>query len=49
MFNFDALTLDGVSRESIASELEGRGGRVVVSVPNPNDIVSAITEAVASG
>ncbi len=45
MFNFDALTLDGVSRESIAAEIQNRGGKVVVSVPDPGALVSAVAEA----
>ncbi len=42
MFNFDQVTLDGITRTSIVEELERRGARVKVSVPSPSDILDAL-------
>lgn len=42
MFNFDRLTLDGTSQLMVTDEIERRGGRVVVCVPNPPDILDAL-------
>lgn len=42
MFNFDELTLDGVSRLEVEREVERRGGKTVVCIPNPEDILNAI-------
>ena len=47
MFNFDALTLDGVPQQEILREIERRGGRVAVSVPNPSDLLEAVAAALA--
>ncbi|MBR3158178.1 MAG: DUF512 domain-containing protein [Atopobiaceae bacterium] len=46
MFNFDAMTLDGVSAATIETELERRGAKVLISVPSPHallEVLSALT------
>jgi hypothetical protein len=43
MFNFDHLTLDGVSLEAIETEICGRGGAVRLSVTSPFDLVSCVS------
>ena len=42
MFNFDRVTLDGRRQEDIIEELERRGAKVVVAMPNPTDILDAL-------
>ncbi|MBR3225918.1 MAG: DUF512 domain-containing protein [Atopobiaceae bacterium] len=42
MFNFNKLTLDGVSQGDIVREIERRGGQAIVSVPNPGNLLDAV-------
>ncbi len=42
MFNFDAVTLDGISSEEIESELARRGAQVIVAVPSPHSLLDAL-------
>ena len=42
MFNFDNVTLDGVSQSHILSEIERRGGFGVVSQTSPESILEAL-------
>ena len=44
MFNFDRLTLDGDTQSHIIDNLERRGARVCVSVPNPGDYLDALAK-----
>ena len=44
MFNFDRLTLDGDTQSHIIDDLERRGARVCVSVPNPGDYLDALAK-----
>ncbi|MBP3883675.1 MAG: DUF512 domain-containing protein [Olsenella sp.] len=48
MFNFDKMTLDGDTQSHIVEEIASRGGRAVVAVPNPGDIVCALEKSAAS-
>jgi putative radical SAM enzyme (TIGR03279 family) len=45
MFNFNKLTLDGVSQQAVMEEIEQRGGCAVVAVPNPPEQLVAIWQA----
>ncbi len=45
MFNFDRLTLDGVAQDRISAELGTRGATVLVSVPNPGDLLDRLVGA----
>ena len=45
MFNFDRLTLDGVAQDHIVVELAARGATVLVSVPNPGDLLDCLVAA----
>jgi putative radical SAM enzyme (TIGR03279 family) len=42
MFNYDRVTLDGVTLKDVTCELSGRGAEVCVSVPSPTGIADAI-------
>jgi len=42
MFNFDHVTLDGVREQEILNAIESRGGKGIVSMPNPGDLVDAL-------
>ena len=46
MFNFNKVTLDGVEQEVILGEVARRGGRAVVSVPNPPELLSTLSACV---
>jgi putative radical SAM enzyme (TIGR03279 family) len=46
MFNFDQMTLDGDTQSHIVGEISGRGGRAVVAIPSPGNIVCALEDAV---
>lgn len=48
MFNFDKLSLDGVTLFEVRTTLEDRGGRIALSEGNPTDIFSAIKKLVGS-
>ena len=47
MFNFDNLTLDGVTQQAVGEEIGRRGGQVVISVPNPPEQLAAVREALS--
>ena len=47
MFNFDHITLDGVSVDDLTRELELRGAAVIVSQTSPDELVDALTVALA--
>ncbi len=47
MFNFDHVTLDGVSVDDLTRELELRGAAVIVSQTSPDELVDALTVALA--
>ena len=42
MFNFDQVTLDGVSLREIEDEIMDRGASVLVSVTSPTDLVTCV-------
>lgn len=42
MFNYDGLTLDGVTRDAVTAELEHRGARVLCAAPAPNLMLDAL-------
>ena len=42
MFNFDKVTLDGVTLESLSSQIEARGARIVVTQTAPECLVDAM-------
>ena len=44
MFNFDHVTLDGVSLTEIEDELVGRGASVLVSVTSPESLVDTVAQ-----
>jgi hypothetical protein len=44
MFNFDHVTLDGVSLSAIEDELVGRGASVLVSVTSPERLVDTVAQ-----
>ncbi len=48
MFNFDGVTLDGVSRDDILAQIGHRGGRGHVNMPSPADIVDAVLAELAT-
>jgi len=48
MFNFDGVTLDGVSRDDILAQIGHRGGRGHVNMPSPADIVDAVLADLAT-
>ncbi|MDO4806322.1 MAG: DUF512 domain-containing protein [Coriobacteriales bacterium] len=45
MFNFDKLTLDGVTQLAITEKIERRGGSVAICMPNPPNILDAVCSA----
>lgn len=45
MFNFDKLTLDGVTQRVIVEEIERRAGSVAICMPNPPNILDAVCSA----
>ena len=47
MFNFDDVTLDGVSQRDILAEIERRGGRAVVSQTSPEAILEVLLAALS--
>lgn len=47
MFNFDDLTLDGATQQSIVAEIEHRGGRALVCTPDPFAILDVIAPDLA--
>ena len=47
MFNFDHVTLDGMHQADILEELRGRGAICLVTMPNPLDILKAISGVLA--
>lgn len=42
MFNYDGLTLDGLTRDAVTSQLEGRGAVVRYATPAPNLLLDAL-------
>lgn len=42
MFNFDKVTLDGVTLADLSAQLEARGGRIVVTQTSPECLVDAM-------
>ena len=49
MFNFDKLTLDGMTQGELFDQIEQRGGRAVVSVTSPNALLDAVMRACGMG
>ena len=49
MFNFDHMTLDGVSLAEVVAELERRGARVFVSTPSPEHILDTLLQDKGDG
>ena len=47
MFNFDHLTLDGVTETDLAQGLGSRGATVIVTQTSPDELVDALVDAVA--
>lgn len=47
MFNFDHLTLDGVTETDLAQGLGSRGATVVVTQTSPDELVDALVDATA--
>ena len=43
MFNFDHVTLDGDTQDHIVDELRGRGALVCTCMPNPGDLLDAVS------
>ncbi len=43
MFNFDMMTLDGMTLEYITDHIVGRGGIGVAAMPNPTDQLDAVS------
>ena len=48
MFNFDKVTLDGVSQTKIKRELERRGATVLVCVPSPRVLLDSLLSTLHS-
>lgn len=45
MFNFDKVTLDGVSLADLTAQLEARGAKVIMSIPGPTNIAESCIKA----
>lgn len=48
MFNFDRVTLDGMSLDDVEWAIAERGGKTAVSVPSPNDLLDVVLGAVST-
>ena len=42
MFNYDGLTLDGMTRDAIAAEISGRGAAISSSTPSPSKLLEVL-------
>ena len=45
MFNFDKVTLDGMSLADLTAQLEARGAKVIMSIPGPTNIAKSCIKA----
>ncbi len=45
MFNFDKVTLDGMSLADLTAQLEARGAKVIMSIPGPTNIAESCIKA----
>ncbi|MDO4797394.1 MAG: DUF512 domain-containing protein [Coriobacteriales bacterium] len=49
MFNFDRVTLDGMGWDHVAHQIANRGGRAVLSIPAPGNLLDAMLTASVLG